>query len=203
MDELDELMQLVAGAIAIALVAWYAVRAESKRLAGQEARPVLVGTGSSLGVATAAPLYSPDRLMAAQREMADLIIEEARAANVPPAFMLALAVTESSLRPTAIGDDGLSIGLFQMQARTAGQFRPGVSREDLLDPTINARVAMDFARWLHDTWPQRSFGAYAEAWTLGGAGKFNQGKSNPAKLTQLAQAIADLNLDLDARAIWV
>ncbi len=142
-------------------------------------------------------IYSGRLLTANQRIMADLIVSEARAAALDPAFMLALAVTESSLDPLAAGDDGKSTGLFQLLLTTARLNDRTVTQDALLDPATNARIAMREMNRVIAAYPGRTFGEYAEAWTLGPRGKFELGRSNPNKLAVMARAARDLDLTLN------
>ena len=141
-------------------------------------------------------VYSPDILTSGQIDMADRIIEASRAAGLNPAFMIALAVTESSLNPKAIGDDGLSVGLFQLNKRFIT-----ASMEELLDADFNISAAMEKMALLIRSFPGNTFGDYAEAWTLGGAGRFRRMRRNPRKLTDMEEAIRDLTLTLSLREI--
>lgn len=137
------------------------------------------------------PIYSKHVLTTEQIAMADLIIERANAAGISAPFMLALAVTESSLNPRAVGDDGLSIGLFQLNTR----FIQATDAE-LKDPDFNADAAMEKMALLMRSFPDNSYGDYAEAWALGGAGRFRKMRRLPAKLENMATAIEDLQLSL-------
>lgn len=157
------------------------------------------GKGGSMGDATGASgrIYSPSRLTPRQRIMADLIVSAARRAGQNPAFMLALAVTESSLNPSAIGDDGKSIGLFQLLLTTARLNVGAVTADTLLDPETNARIAMLEMGRVIRAYPGHSYGEYAEAWTLGPRGKFELGRRNPNKLVAMERAARDLDLTLN------
>ena len=144
-------------------------------------------------------IYRRDELTASQAAAADSIVAAAVASplDINPAFMLALAVTESSLRPSITGDDGISIGLFQLQVRTAKQYEPSVNADDLLDAETNARLAMRYIGELLHDFPGHTWGEYAEAWTLGGHGKFNLKRNNPHKLVAMQSAITFLALPLN------
>lgn len=154
--------------------------------------------------------YDPRYLSKTQQMIAGKILAAAQQAGINPAFMLALAVTESSLRPTAIGDDpnnnkGLdptdSIGLFQINLATARDYRRDITVDDLLKADTNIDLAMLEMRRLMMVYPGFALGDYAEAWTLGGRGRFVTGKRNYTKLTRMYQAIADLNLDLSLKEV--
>lgn len=138
------------------------------------------------------PLYNASRLTNEQQAMAELIRNEAESSGLNPAFMIALAVTESSLNPRAIGDDGLSFGLFQLNKNFHRY-----PESQLLDPIFNADTAMVEMLSLLRRFPGNSFNDYAEAWTLGGSGRFTKGRRNPVKRQTMQRAVDDLDLVLD------
>ncbi|MEK7383975.1 MAG: transglycosylase SLT domain-containing protein [Elusimicrobiota bacterium] len=147
------------------------------------------------------PFYAAGRLNAKQRDAADLIIQAAQAAGVNAAFMLALAVTESSLRPDITGDDRKSIGLFHLQVATARDYEPTITTGELFDATINARIAMKHLQSLVRQFPRGTAADYTQAWALGGPGHFVKGRTLPAKVNALDRAIQDLNLDLSINEV--
>jgi hypothetical protein len=137
------------------------------------------------------PIYNSAHLTQEQDGWAFAIEKQATAADMNAAFMIALAVTESSLNPKAVGDDGLSMGLFQLNKNFVS-----ASDEELLNGGFNIEAALEKMRLLMRSWPGNSYGDYAEAWTLGGAGRFKKNRRNPAKWTSMQKAIDDLSLDL-------
>jgi tape measure domain-containing protein len=66
-----------------------------------------------------------------------IIVREALNANVDPAIALALAKVESGFNAKAVGDQGHSVGLFQLNDRGAGA---GLTKEQRMDPATNART---------------------------------------------------------------
>lgn len=148
-----------------------------------------------------AKLYNPATLSAAQRSMADLIIAEAERAGLDPAFMVALAVTESSLRPDVEGDDGTSFGLFQLRLSTARDWQKDVDAEGLKDPTTNATIAMLEMKRLQRTFPGHTLADYAEAWTLGGTGRFKRGRRNAQKVVNLQTAADKIELAMNLNEV--
>jgi hypothetical protein len=136
-------------------------------------------------------IYRASALTADQRKVADLIVAMSTDAGLDAPFMLALAVTESSLNPKAIGDDGLSVGLFQLNIKFIS-----ASEQELFDAPFNTDAALEKMRLLLRSFPGHSYGDYAEAWTLGGAGRFKKNRRNPAKWTAMQRAIDDLQLTL-------
>jgi Transglycosylase SLT domain len=59
------------------------------------------------------------------------------------ALLLSIAWFESRFDPSARGDHGASLGLFQIAPGTAGSF---VAKDDLLDPALAARTALRLVR---------------------------------------------------------
>ena len=140
--------------------------------------------------------FSSRHLSKSQHIVAGKIWRASLAESINPAFMLALALTESSLNPLARGDDGLSLGLFQLQLATARDHRAETAESDLLTTEENIRLALLELRRLMRIYPGFAFGDYAEAWTLGGRGRFVKGRRNYTKLTRMHEAITTLDLDL-------
>ena len=56
--------------------------------------------------------------------------------------MVANAIAESGLNPSAIGDGGHSVGLFQLNDRSAGAPWKGLSVEERSDPVTNTRYIL-------------------------------------------------------------
>jgi tail lysozyme len=88
-------------------------------------------------------------LNTAQREMARVIERELAARGLPAEIIAAAIVNakaESGLNPTAAGDGGKSVGLFQLHVNGAGK---GMSVEERKDPVKNtARIAQEYAsKW--------------------------------------------------------
>jgi len=81
-----------------------------------------------------------------QLEMAKVIAEEFQLAGLPAnvaAGAIANAWHESRLNPNAIGDNGQSVGLFQLYSQGAGA---GMSVEERKDPRINARRIIEVVK---------------------------------------------------------
>lgn len=139
------------------------------------------------------PMMNTTILTPLQRQNAALIDQVARAAGLNSAFMIALAVTESSLGLKNVGDDGVSIGLFQINLN----YQRGETADTLQDASHNAAVAMDMMTALIRQYPGHTYMDYAVAWTTGGRGEFVSHRYNPAKVAAMARAVSDLQLDLD------
>jgi hypothetical protein len=136
-----------------------------------------------------------------QKQMVALIQGAAEAALLNPAFMIALAVTESSLHSTVTGDDGKSLGLFQLTLPTVQYWNANATLGELLDPNFNTNWAMLTMQKMLTDYPGHSYGDYAEAWTLGASGRFKLGRRNPQKVQHMAQAVTDLGLTLNLNEV--
>jgi soluble lytic murein transglycosylase-like protein len=184
---------LLAVGVAVLAAAWLLFR---------RASPAAADTSPDLTIPPIdRPLYSSRALSRPQQLIADKIVNESWLAGLDPAFMLALALTESSLHPTAKGDDGISLGLFQLQLATARDHQRDVTEDDLLRADTNIALAIAEMKRLMKIYPGFSFGDYAEAWTLGGRGRFVRGKRNPLKVQRMREAIDTLDLDLNLNEV--
>lgn len=72
------------------------------------------------------------------------IIETAESYGIDPAIIFAMAYRESSYNPSAMGDNGNSYGLLQVQLRFHRERMQKLGCTDLLDPYQNVTVAVDF-----------------------------------------------------------
>ena len=72
------------------------------------------------------------------------IIAEAEAHGIDPAIIFAMAYRESSYRASAIGDNGNSFGLLQIQPRWHQNRMDRLGVTDLLDPYQNVVVGIDY-----------------------------------------------------------
>lgn len=67
------------------------------------------------------------------QQLRDLITQEARRHGLDPRLALAVATQESGLNPAAVGDNGRSLGLFQLQ--------PAAARDAGIDPRRRGEVS--------------------------------------------------------------
>lgn len=68
--------------------------------------------------------------------------------GISPKLLKAIAKVESGEQPSMVGDDGESVGLFQIQPKWHAQrLKKG---ESLLDPDVNARIACEILKELMD-----------------------------------------------------
>lgn len=72
------------------------------------------------------------------------IIEQAEAHGIDPAIIMAMAYRESSYNAAAIGDNGNSFGLLQVQPYWHSDRMERLGCTDLLDPFQNVTVAVDY-----------------------------------------------------------
>jgi hypothetical protein len=72
------------------------------------------------------------------------IIETAEANGIDPSIVLAMAFHESTYRTDAVGDNGNSYGLLQVQPRWHYARMERLGCTDLLDPYQNVVVGIDF-----------------------------------------------------------
>ena len=94
----------------------------------------------------------PKRNAVERRGSAELIVDAANEFGKPPLMVARVALAESSLDHSAIGDNGHSIGVMQIQARYWVQEIPFVdSAKDLRDPQTNIRAGAWILRHYADT----------------------------------------------------
>ena len=72
------------------------------------------------------------------------IIEQAEARGIDPAIVFAMAWQESRYNPDAIGDNGNSLGLLQIQPRWHSGRMDKLDCPDLFDPFQNVTVGVDY-----------------------------------------------------------
>ena len=102
---------------------------------GQRLSASLLQTQTQVPAVRAAA--APGNPTAARNPVVQAIVQQARAAGVDPALMVAVAMEESSLNPRATGDQGTSFGLYQLhQGGALGRLSP----EQAYDPATNAGV---------------------------------------------------------------
>nr|MBF6606957.1 transglycosylase SLT domain-containing protein [Chloroflexota bacterium] len=74
--------------------------------------------------------------------IACVIRDEADKINCPQYIALGIAMAESAFDPNAVGDNGCSIGLFQLNT-CGGQGSDYANNKDALkDPRLNAKIAL-------------------------------------------------------------
>jgi len=106
-----------------------------------------------------------------KRNLVDIIKRESGRQELDWRIVFAVAWRESTLNPSAIGDNGQSIGLMQVQLRTASwmENRP-VTEAELLDANFNVKVGCSYLKYQLD----RYGGSYRKAVAAYNAGSFKQ-----------------------------
>lgn len=84
------------------------------------------------------------------RELQAHIFAECEKYGVDPAIVIAMCYRESSYEEGAVGDDGRSFGLMQIQERYHKERMERLGVTDLLDPMQNVTVGIDFLAELLD-----------------------------------------------------
>ena len=78
------------------------------------------------------------------KELQNHIFAECEKHGVDPAVVIAMCFRESTYRADAIGDNGRSFGLMQIQERYHKERMVRLGVTDLLDPVQNVTVGIDF-----------------------------------------------------------
>ena len=84
------------------------------------------------------------------RELQDHIFAECEKHGIDPAIVIAMCYRESSYDAGAVGDNGRSFGLMQIQRRYHEERMERLGVTDLLDPLQNVTVGIDFLAELLD-----------------------------------------------------
>ena len=72
------------------------------------------------------------------------IIETAKVNGIDPAIIFAIAFRESRYDPSAVGDNGSSLGLMQVQPHWHSERMERLGCPNMLDPFQNVTVAIDY-----------------------------------------------------------
>ena len=75
--------------------------------------------------------------------LGEWIIEYSASNNIDPFLIFAIAERESGLNPNAVGDNGASIGLMQIQPRWSKERMKRLGVDDLREPRGCVKVAID------------------------------------------------------------
>jgi soluble lytic murein transglycosylase-like protein len=81
------------------------------------------------------------RRFGVRKELAAVIYEQARLAEVEPAMVFGMTAEESGFDPAAIGRQG-ERGLLQIKPSTARAYDPRVTPEELHDPEVNVKLGL-------------------------------------------------------------
>ena len=75
--------------------------------------------------------------------LGEWVIEYSASKNIDPFLIFAIAERESGLNPNAVGDNGASIGLMQIQPRWSRERMKRLGVDDLREPRGCVKVAID------------------------------------------------------------
>ena len=84
------------------------------------------------------------------KELQEHIFSECEKHGIDPAIVIAMCYRESSYNASAVGDEGRSFGLMQIQKRYHEERMERLGVTDLLDPMQNVTVGIDFLAELLD-----------------------------------------------------
>lgn len=134
-----------------------------------------------------APLYDVPLDADLQRHIIELAGAEH---GIDPAIIFAMAEVETDYRPDAVGDNGDSFGMFQVQPRFHSDRMARLGVTDLLDPYQCAAVAVDYlaelvARGNGIEWALASFNAGPTGANRG------YGSSYAAEVLVISETIAE------------
>lgn len=99
-------------------------------------------TEETLPPETEAPITLYDVPLATDLQLH--IISEAESYGIDPAIIFAIAYRETTFNASAIGDNGSSLGMMQVQPYWHGERMERLGCTDLLDPFQNVTVAIDY-----------------------------------------------------------
>lgn len=183
---------IVASVSLLAFVAAWGFSEVNRHAKGFEAAVDASKAATVSGVTVAAkpqPTATPSPVLYDAPLDADLqafIIEECEKREVDPAVIIAMIERESQYTADAIGDNGNSFGLMQIQPRWHYQRMSDLGCTDLLDPYQNVTVGID----LLDSLLDRYDGDYGKALTAYNTGKYR------GTVTEYANAVLDIAEEL-------
>lgn len=82
--------------------------------------------------------------------------------GIDPKLSLAVAQTESGLKPNTIGTKG-ELGLFQLMPSSF----PKVSKKELIKPEVNIRLGIKYLAWLKVNCSHKRDNTYLVCWNYG------------------------------------
>lgn len=101
-------------------------------------------------------------------------------------LLKAIAQTESSENPNALGDDGRSFGLMQISALVGQSY--GMNQDDLYNPDLNIQVGSGFLKEMIDKYGLQGG---IQAYNLGET-KYKKGFTSPTYLAKVLQNYENL-----------
>lgn len=87
-------------------------------------------------------------------ELQDFIFEECEAHNIAPEIIISMIEQESNYKADAIGDNGNSLGLMQIQPKWHQERMERLECNDLLDPYQNIKVGIDYLSEIKDEYTE-------------------------------------------------
>ena len=150
----DAIFMIALGAVIIGLMVSIAISGRNTAEAAHE--PTTAATTAETTEATQEPTEAEQPVTEATQPPVTLydvpldddlqlhIVSEAEAHGIDPAIIFAMAWKESTYRVDAIGDNGNSLGLMQVQPRWHSGRMAKLGCPDLLDPFQNVTVAVDY-----------------------------------------------------------
>ena len=96
------------------------------------------------------PITIPRYNVNLSTEVQECIITECEKYNIPPEIVIAMIERESRFNSNAIGDNGNSFGLMQIQPRWHSGRMAKLGCTDLLNPIENVKVGIDYLGELYN-----------------------------------------------------
>lgn len=96
------------------------------------------------------PITTPIYNVNLSTEVQECIITECGKYNIPPEIVVAMIERESRFNANAIGDNGNSFGLMQIQPRWHNKRMEKLGCTDLLNPVQNVKVGIDYLGELYN-----------------------------------------------------
>ena len=115
-----------------------------------------------------APIITPTYNVNLSVEVQECIITECGKYGINPSIVIAMIEKESRYNPNAIGDNGNSFGLMQIQPRWHTKRMEKLGCTDLLNPIQNVKVGIDYLGELYNR-----YGDIGKALTAYNTGSYN------------------------------
>ena len=115
-----------------------------------------------------APIITPTYNVNLFVEVQECIITECEKYGINPKIIIAMIEKESRYNPNAIGDNGNSFGLMQIQPRWHTKRMEKLGCTDLLNPIQNVKVGIDYLGELYNR-----YGDIGKALTAYNTGSYN------------------------------
>lgn len=116
-------------------------KAEPEKVQAMEVRPA---TKQAVKITYQAPAQPKLVDIPLSQEYQEWLIDYCYSKDISPYLIMAIMEQESALNPNAMGDNGQSYGLMQIQAKWHQKRMKKLGVTDLLDPYQNAMVGVDY-----------------------------------------------------------